>query len=246
MDSSGNLSRCDRGRAYPAVEQNPRDDPESMDGWTCHSAAGLDAQKKTLGATERDEQQRADYRERVAHRRCTDFVIVDECGSNIDLTPIYARAPDGTRAYGHVPRNKEQNTTLIASLSTQGMGPAMVLPGATNTAAFEVYIEHFLVPSLTAGHIVVLDNLSAHKSVRVRRLIEAQGCELWYLPAYSPDLSPIEEAFSKLKHALRRTGARTHEALEHAIAESLDMITAQDAQSYLTHCGYGTAKMTAH
>lgn len=217
-----------------------------MDRRPRHPPPRLDTKKKTLGATERDEHQRRDYRERVAQRTYHDFVIVDECGSNIDLTPRYARAPRGQRAYGHIPRNTETNTTLIASLSTQGMGPAMVLPGATNAAAFEVYIEHFLVPSLNAGHIVVLDNLSAHKSARVRSLIEAQGCELWYLPAYSPDLSPIEEAFSKLKNGLRRAAARTREGLEDAIAEALDTITAQDAQGYLTHCGYGTAGAVAH
>lgn len=216
-----------------------------MDRRPRHPSPGVDAKKKTLGATERNEHQRNDYRERIAERRGSDFVIVDECGSNIDLTPRYARAPRGQRAHGQIPRNTETNTTLIAALSTQGMGPAMVLPGATNTAAFVVYVEHFLVPSLTAGQIVVLDNLSAHKSARVRKLIEAKGCELWYVPAYSPDLSPIEEAFSKLKNGLRRAGARTRAALEQAIAEALDTITAQDAQGYLTHCGYGTAA-TAH
>ena len=94
----------------------------------------------------------------------------------------------------------------------------MTLAGATDTPAFEAYIEQVLAPTLVPGKIVVLDNLSAHKSERVRALIEARGCELWYLPAYSPDLSPIEEAFSKLKALLRRAAARTREALEQAIA----------------------------
>jgi transposase len=165
-------------------------------------------------------------------------VIVDESGTNLNLTPRYARAPRGQRANGQVPRNTPPNTTLIAALTTSGMGPAMTLSGATDTAAFEIYVTHVLAPSLRPGQIVVMDNLSAHKNRRVRELITARGCELWYLPSYSPDLSPIEEAFSKLKALLRRAKARTHEALEHAIALALDQITAADARGYFTHCGY--------
>jgi transposase len=175
---------------------------------------------------------------RIQQRNVDDFVIVDECGSNINLTPRYARAPCGERAYGHVPRNTEANTSLIASLRTDGMGPAMLLTGATDTAAFEAYVAQVLAPSLVPGKIVVMDNLSAHKSERVRLLIEARGCELWFLPAYSPDLSPIEEAFSKLKQLLRRAAARTREAMEQAIASALNQITAHDAQGYFRHCGY--------
>jgi transposase len=130
-----------------------------------------------------------------------------------------------------VPRNRGKNTTLIAALSLSGMGSA-------NMIAFELYIEQILVPSLHAGQIVVMDNLQAHKSVRVRLAIEAKGCQLLFLPGYSPDLSPIEEAFSKLKTALRRAGARTREALEEAISQTLLTITAQDAQGWFQHCGY--------
>jgi len=163
---------------------------------------------------------------------------VDECGSNINLTPTYARAPRGARAYGTAPRNTATNTTLIASMSTAGMGAALVLTGATDAAAFVAYVEQVLGPTLTPGQIVVLDNLSAHKDTRVRAAIEARGCALWYLPAYSPDLSPIEEAFAKLKNLLRRAAARTREALVEAIAQALDLITAADAQGFFQHCGY--------
>ena len=165
-------------------------------------------------------------------------MVVDECGSNVNLTPRYVRAPRGERAHGSVPRNTEPNTTLIASLSLAGMGPAMTLRGATDTAAFLAYVGRVLAPSLTPGKAVVMDNLSAHKDQRVRDLIEARGCELWYLPGYSPDLSPIEEAFSKLKGLLRRAEARTREALEGAIAEALEAISNSDARGYFTHCGY--------
>ena len=108
-----------------------------------HHPPGLDPEKKTLGAAERDEQQRQAFRDQLATRTGADFVIVDESGTNLNLTPRYARAPRGQRAYGQVPRNTPPNTTLIAALTTTGMGPAMTLSGATDTAAFQLYIAHF-------------------------------------------------------------------------------------------------------
>jgi transposase len=170
------------------------------------------------------------------------LVVIDECGSNIALTPLYGWAPKGQRAHGSVPRNRGKNMTLLASLSLTGVGACMILEGSVNTLAFEAYVEHILAPSLTAGQIVVLDNLSAHKGARVRQLIEEKGCELFFLPAYSPDYSPIEETFSKLKAFLRRVGARTHEALQEAIGQALETVTAQDALGWFTHCGYQSAQ----
>ena len=169
------------------------------------------------------------------------LVVVDECGSNIALTPLYGWAPKGQRAHGSVPRNRGKNMTLLASLSLAGVGACMIIEGAVNAPAFEAYVEQILVPSLEPGHIVVLDNLSVHKGVRVRQLIEACGCELLFLPAYSPDCSPIEETFSKVKTFLRRVGARTHEALQEAIGPALETVTAQDALDSFTHYGYQPA-----
>jgi transposase len=154
------------------------------------------------------------------------------------MTPLYAYAPRGQRAVGKVPRNYGASMTLMASLSLSGMGEAFVLDGAADAAAFEVYVEQLLAPSLHAGQVVILDNLSIHLGPRVRQAIEAKGCRLLFLPAYSPDFSPIEEAFSKVKSVLRRTGARTREALQEAIAQALDLITAQDARGWFLHCGY--------
>ncbi len=210
-----------------------------MDVGVRHPTFGLDTQKKTLAATERNQHARSAYRKQVAQHRADAYIIVDECGTNINFTSIYARAPKGERAIGSVPRNTDKNTTLIASMTTQGMGPAMLVAGATDSATFEAYIEHFLTPALTPGQIVVLDNLSAHKRERIRVLIEAHACTVQYLPSYSPDLSPIEEAFSKLKTLLRRAAARTREALHDAIATVLAQITARDAHGYFAHCGYG-------
>jgi transposase len=191
-----------------------------------------------LGATERDEAARAAWREQLKHLDARQLVVIDECGSNISLTPLYARAPKGWRAYGSVPRNRGKNTTLIAALGWSGMGESMIIEGAANAAAFERYVEEILAPSLTAGQIVIMDNLAAHKGKKVEQLIEARGCQLLFLPAYSPDFSPIEETFSKLKAYLRRVGARTREALQEAICQALLTVTAQDAQGWFRHCGY--------
>jgi DDE superfamily endonuclease len=133
-----------------------------------------------LGATERNEEERAAWRGEVNELPARQLVFVDECGSNIALTPIYARAPKGERAQGGVPRNRGKNTTLIASLSLEGMGAAMILEGSANGAAFELYVEQLLAPSLHTGHIVVMDNLRAHKGERVRQAIEAKGCQVLF------------------------------------------------------------------
>lgn len=166
------------------------------------------------------------------------LVVVDECGSNIALTPRYGWAPKGQRVHGSVPRNRGKNVTLIASLRWDGMGESMILEGGTTAAIFEQYIEQILAPTLLPGQMVIMDNLSCHKGEKVRLAIEARGCQLLFLPAYSPDLSPIEEAFSKLKAYLRRVGARTREALQEAICQALLTATGQDAQGWFRHCSY--------
>jgi transposase len=138
-----------------------------------------------------------------------------------------------------VARNRGKNTTLLSSMTTGGMGPSLAVEGATTSRVFETYVEKVLVPSLRAGQeIVVMDNLSAHKPRRIRELIEQQGCELLYLPAYSPDYNPIEEAFSKIKNLLRQAAARSKEALLEAIGQALWAVTAEDALGYFEHAGY--------
>ena len=151
---------------------------------------------------------------------------------------LRSRAPRGERAYGKVPRNRGKNLTLIASMSLDGMGEAMCVEGATDAQAFEVYVEHFLAPTLEEGQVVVFDNLGAHKPQKVRELIEAKGAQVLFLPSYSPDLNPIEEAFSKIKNTLRKVGARTHEALTEAMARALSAITPADVAGWFNHCGY--------
>ena len=178
------------------------------------------------------------WRDAVAPLDPADLVFVDECGSNIALTPQYAWAPRGARATGTVPHHRGQNLTLIAALTPDGLTAAMTLDGATDALAFAAYVGELLVPTLRPGQVVVLDNLSAHKGGAVRALIEGAGCTLHFLPPYSPDFAPIEQAFSKLKAALRRAGARTRATLEVAIRDALDAITAADARGWFRFCGY--------
>jgi transposase len=169
------------------------------------------------------------------------FVWVDECGTHTSMTRLRARAPRGERAFGSVPRNRGKNTTLIASMTLRGaMGECMAVEGSTKAFVFEAYVERFLAPSLSPGQVVVMDNLGAHKTGRVRELIERRECELWFLPAYSPDLNPVEEAFSKVKARLRKAAARTREALVEAMGEALSSVTPQDAEGWFAHCGYGS------
>jgi len=198
----------------------------------------VDTKKKTLRASERDEEARSTFRELIRTLAHDDLVVVDEMGSSISLTRLYARSPKGQRAYGSVPRNHGTNTTLIGALTASGIETAMTLDGAVDTAAFELFTERFLCPALRPGQTVILDNLSVHTSARVRSLVEAAGCELLFLPAYSPDFAPIEQAFSKIKGLLRAAGSRTKEALEAAIAVAIDAVTPDDARAFFRHCGY--------
>ena len=162
-------------------------------------------------------------------------MFVDECGTNTSLSPLYAWSPRGERAFGLAPRNWGSNVTLLASVGWEGMGPCVAVEGATTKTVFEAYVENALAPSLRPGQVVVMDNLSSHKGPRVRELIEGRGCELLYLPPYSPDLNPIERAFSKLKASLRRAGARTFGALVEAMGRAMDGIAARDASGFFRH-----------
>jgi len=166
------------------------------------------------------------------------LVFVDECGTHTSLAPVYGYSPKGERLRLRVPRNRGKNTTLLASISVEGMGPSLAVKGSTTAEVFEAYLEHVLLPELEEGQVVLMDNLPAHKPKRVRELIEQRGCELVYLPSYSPDLNPIEEAFSKIKEILRRAAARTREALVEAMGEALSAVSSRDAWSFFKHAGY--------
>jgi transposase len=151
----------------------------------------------------------------------------------------YAFRPPGEKGLtAKCPRKRGKNMTLIASMSLYGMGESMCIEGGTDALAFEAYVEHFLAPSLSEGQVVVMDKLGAHRPERIRELIEARGAELVFVPSYSPDLNPIEQAFSEIKNVLRGLGAHTHEALLEAMEEALSKVTPADAAGWFEHCGY--------
>jgi transposase len=192
-----------------------------------------------VGALERDEFLRATWKVMVAEQvEIEQLVFVDEMGTNTSLSPIYAWAPKGRRAHWSVPRNRGANTTLLSSMSVEGMGPSLSVEGSTTSVVFEAYVQQVLAPTLRRGQVVVMDNLSAHKGERVKELIEGRGCQLIYLPSYSPDLNPIEEAFSKIKRLVRKAEARTKGALIEAIGSALTAVSSGDAHRFFEHSGY--------
>jgi transposase len=154
------------------------------------------------------------------------------------LTRLYGWAPHDQRATGSVPRNHGKNTTVVAALTPDGLQTPWLIEGAMDTETFEWYIKEQLAPTLSPGQIVMLDNLSAHKAESIRQAIEARGCVLLFLPPYSPDFTPIEQAFSKLKAILRGLGARTREALEEAVRLAIEAITPADARAWFAYTGY--------
>jgi transposase len=166
------------------------------------------------------------------------LVFVDEMGTNVSLCPLYAWSPLGERAFGSAPRNWGKNVTLLASITREGLGPCLAVEGATTREVFETYLEGVLAPSLIPGQTVVMDYLSAHKGERVKEIIEGRDCKLLYLPPYSPDFNPIEQAFSKVKGLMRRAEARTRESLIGAMGLALEAVTDRDARGFFGHCGY--------
>ena len=199
---------------------------------------GLDASKKAVAASERDEEARAAWREEVAARDPEQFVLVDESGTHPALTRLYGWAPHDQRATGSVPRHHGKNTTLVAALTAQGLQAPWTIEGAMDTEAFERYVPEGLGPTVRPGQVVVLDHLSVHKATSIRAAIEAVHGEGLFLPAYSPDFTPIEPAFSKIKAFLRGLGARTRETLLEALRLAVEAITREDAVGWFAHAGY--------
>lgn len=231
-------SRCQLARTSRHLVARAGSLAFSLDHEPLYQTPALLAKKKSLRASERNPWLRALFGVQISELTAHNLVVVDEFGCNLDLTRRYSWAPIGTRAYASVPRNTPANQTVIASLQLSGMGPSMRLSGGTDTFAFAAYIEHVLGPTLRPGQIVLLDNLSAHTAPRIAALVAARGCHVWFLPPYSPDYSPIELAFAKIKAILRKVGARTIECLEQAIAEALSQISPEEAAAFFRHCGY--------
>jgi transposase len=165
-------------------------------------------------------------------------VVVDESGTHIGMTPLSARAPRGQRAFDSTIRNYGHNLTLLSGLRLSGIEASMVIEGPVNTAVFETYVQEVLSPTLHPGDIVVMDNLRCHKGPRVQALITQRGASILWLPPYSPDFSPIEHAFSKLKAFLRQAKAQTPDTLIEAITQGLLTISDLDAIGWFTNCGF--------
>jgi len=170
-------------------------------------------------------------------------VFLDESGATTQMTRTYGRAPRGERVREATPQGHCKILTMVAALTTRGLEAPMTIAEPTDGDIFLAYIEQVLCPRLRPGQVVVMDNLSAHKVSGVRELIEARGARLLYLPPYSPDLNPIEQAWSKIKQVLRSLKARTAETLDHAVAEALKTITAENAVAWFAHCGYGVQSL---
>lgn len=183
---------------------------------------------------------RHDYRRALERIDVRNLVFVDEAGLNLSMSRLFARAVDGARAVGSIPGSKGGNVSLIGALSLDGLIAAMTVPVRFNTEVFLTYITQVLVPQLWPGAIVVMDNLKVHYAERVTVAIEAVGAFVKFLPPYSPDLSPIELCWSKLKQFLRSCEARTLEALDQALTEAVNYITEDDASGWFNHCGLFT------
>jgi transposase len=200
------------------------------------------AKKKSLHAAERDservQQARTNYRELIESLDVSRLKFIDESGVNLAMTRLYGRAPKGLRVVGAVPQNYGQQVTLLGAMSLAGVGAVMTVEGAADAEVFRAYVKHVLGPTLVPGDIVVLDNLSVHKATGIQQMLARRRTRLRYLPPYSPDMAPIESCWSKLKTYLRQAQARTHDALDAALAHALATITPADARGWFAHCGY--------
>jgi transposase len=202
----------------------------------------MEQKKGSVGASECDEWLREAWRVMVAEGiDARGLVLVDECGTNTSPAPLYAWSRKRERACCEVPRNWGANITLLARITVDGIGPYLSVEGSTTRGVFEAYLEWVLAPQIRPGQVVVMDNLSAHKGSRVRELVKEQGCELLYVPPYSPNFNPIEQAFSKVEGLLRRAESRTREAPIEAIGTALSAVSCRNVRGFFDNCGYRTS-----
>lgn len=166
------------------------------------------------------------------------LVFIDETWATTNMARCYGRAPRGERVIASVPHGHWKTSTFVAGLRHDGITAPLVIDGAMNGTVFRAYVEQFLAPTLAPGDIVIMDNLPSHKVTGVQEAIEACGASLIYLPPYSPDLNPIEQAFAKLKALLRKAAARTVETLWTTIGESLSAFSPTECANYLADAGY--------
>jgi transposase len=200
------------------------------------------AQKKSAHAAEQDRpdilERRQAWFEDQLDLDPDRLVFIDETGASTKMARLHGRAPRGQRLRASVPHGHWKTTTFVGALRLSGMTAPMVLDGPMDGAWFLAYVEQVLIPTLSPGDVVILDNLPAHKGAAVRAAIEAAGASLLFLPPYSPDFNPIENAFSKFKASLRKAAARTVDQLWSAIANAIDAYTPQECANYFAAAGY--------
>lgn len=169
------------------------------------------------------------------------LVFLDESGAKTNMTRLYGRATGGDRCVDHAAHGHWQTMTMVSAIREEGVleDATLVLDGTMDGPTFLSYVEGCLVPSLRPGEVVVMDNLPAHKVTGVREAIEDAGCDLWYLPPYSPDYNPIEKLWSKVKSWLRRVSADSFETIADAVGDALRAVGAEECGNYFTACGYG-------
>lgn len=202
-------------------------------------------EKKSRHASERDTARVVAARRAHVEQVCcrpdvARFHFLDETGLRLDYARTHARAVGGRRASSRAPLRRGPARTLIGTLSVRGLRAVQLFEGALTKTRFALYVVHCLAPTLRRGDVLVLDNLPVHHLTGLREWLARRGVDLVFLPPYSPDFSPIEQAWSKLKTRLRTAQARSHEALQHALRQAIDWITSRDARNWFDHCGYHT------
>jgi transposase len=184
-------------------------------------------------------QKREDWEDSLAGLDLNRLVFFDESGVNTLMARLRGRCPKGKRLVVSSPAGCYTTLTLMSAIRLDGIVAPMLLDGPVNAETFAGYVENCLVPALEPGDILIMDNLPAHKSVRITQAVEGAGCKLVYLPPYSPDYNPIENMWSKAKAILRETAARTFDALVDGVRDALNAISLDDCEGYFQHCGYG-------
>jgi transposase len=205
---------------------------------------GHHVQKKSLRASEQDRsdiaRRREQWKKYQGRLDANRLVFIDETWAKTNMTRRHGRCARGTRLIAKVPQARWRTLTFLAALRCDRITAPCVLDGPINGTSFRAYVEQFLVPTLSRGDVVIMDNLGSHKSLAVRRLIRAAGAKLFFLPRYSPDLNPIEQVFAKLKTLLRKADPRTPEDTWRRIGSLLDCFTAEECANYLASAGYAS------
>ena len=183
-------------------------------------------------------QAREEWRRVQDETPCEHLVFLDESGAKTNMTRLYGRAPLGERCFDHAPDGRWKTVTMLSSIRLDGTTECLVFAGALDRCTFEAYVKESLAPALKEGDVVVMDNLRAHKSPTAQQAIAARGARVLFLPAYSPDLNPIEKMWSKVKQLLRGLKAWNDDELFTAIGQALDKVTASDAKGWFAACGY--------